>query len=84
MEKPTKYEVKKEKRSKAELTAMKVTFQKAGRESVYFADGDVVVTEENSLQRVGSEISAEEAMDLLENRTIKALYPVDSKVGFTD
>lgn len=63
---------------------MKATFQKAGRESVYFAAGDVVITEENSLQRVGSEISAEEALELLENRSIKALYPIEFKVGFTD
>lgn len=84
MEEPTKYVVNKEELSEIELAAIKETFQKAGRESVYFADGDVVITEENLLQRVGSEISADEAMDLLESRTIKALYPVDSKVSFTD
>ena len=84
MEEPTKYVVNKEELSETELAAIKETFQKAGRESVYFASGDVVITEENLLQRVGSEISAEEAMDLLESRKIKALYPVNSKVGFTD
>lgn len=84
MEEPTKYQVNKEKRTKSELNALNVTFAQFGRKTPHFLPGDVLITEENSLQRVGSEISAAEAMDLLESRTIKSLYPVDSKVDFTD
>lgn len=82
MEEPTKYVVNKEELSENELAAIKKTFQKAGRELVYFADGDVVITEENLLQKIGSEISSIEAMELLKKRSIKILYPVESVVVF--
>lgn len=82
MEEPTKYEVNKEKRTESELTAMRVIFQKAGRESVYFVIGDVVITKEGSLQKVGSSLSVEEAQKMLMNRSIKALYPIESYIEF--
>ena len=82
MEEPAKYEVNREKRSENELAVVKETFQKAGRESVYFVIGDVVITEEDSLQKVGSSLSVEEAQKMLMNRSIKALYPVESSIEF--
>lgn len=82
MEEPTKYVVNKEELSKTELAAIKETFQKAGRESVYFAAGDVVITDENLLQRVGSEISVEKAFELLMNRSVNAFCPKESFVEF--
>lgn len=61
---------------------MKVIFHKAGRETGYFADSDVVITEENLLQKVGSEISSMEVKELLKKRSIKVSYPVESIVEF--
>ena len=81
MEEPTKYVVNKEKLSENELAAIKENFQRVGRESVYFADGDVVITEENLLQRVGSEISKNQAYKLLMNRSTKGFYPIESFMG---
>lgn len=80
MEEPTKYEVNKDKITKEELNNMREIFKKIGRQHGQFVTGDIVVTVENRLQQVGSDISEEKARELLESGYVKAVYPVESSI----
>ena len=80
MEEPTKYEVKRDTNSKAVSEMLKQKFESVGRSSAKFVSGDIVITEDNRLQRVGSDLSQEKALELLESHALKAFYPVESQI----
>lgn len=80
MEEPTKYEVQREKLSTEDLKKLKDVFQKIERQHGHFVTGDIVVTVENRLQQVGSDISEEKARELLESGYVKAFYPAESSI----
>lgn len=80
MEEPTKYEVKRDSNSKALSVILQQKFEDFGRSSAQFVYGDIVITEDNRLQRVGSDLSPEKALELLESHALKAFYPVESQI----
>lgn len=80
MEEPTKYEVHREKISSEAMNKLKETFNNIGRQQCEFVTGDIVVTVENRLQQVGTDLSEEKARELLESGYVKAFYPVESSI----
>lgn len=80
MEEPTKYEVQREKLSTEDMNKLKDVFKKIERQHGQFLTGDIVVTIENRLQQVGSDLSEKKARELLESGYVKAFYPAESSI----
>lgn len=80
MEEPIKYEVQRERISTDKLNELREVFQKIGRLQFEFVLGDIVVTVENRLQQVGTDLSEEKARELLESGYVKAFYPAESSI----
>lgn len=77
MEKRTNYEVKK---NTSEDFLLEQTFANLNRQFPQFIDGDIVITADNRLQQIGNELSAGHALQLLKSETIKAFFPVESRI----
>lgn len=81
MEESTRYEVQRQQFSDEEMTGFKEIFQKIGRQQYEFITGDIIVSVENRLQQVGSELSKEEAQKLLESDFVKSFYPAEASIN---
>ncbi|WP_144235591.1 hypothetical protein [Planomicrobium okeanokoites] len=80
MEKQAKYNVNKTKKFSSETAKINIAFEKLNRRPAYFLAGDIVITEDNHLQQISMDLEPDKAMELLKSNSLKAFYPIDSKI----